>query len=483
MQLRLTSRVRAAGGIGRVLSVVGAGLLLATACGSGGTGGGGVSSTSNQSLAVMSTPGSFSGLTKAAAQGVNSRASWWTYYHGVWAKALPNLKINEISVPDYPTLDTKLLLAENAGNPPDLVSVSDEIPQLVQKGELMNLTPFFKKAGISPSDFLGPMASYARYGGSWYALPAASGPSDGDLLVVPSRLSAAGLNPNNLPTSWEQLWQDTKKVTQFGPDHTLERIGEPVVGNNIYDENLYCGSTVIWNPKSGYQANTPCIKSFFNYEKRLVDFYGGWTAYNKFIAGDPGVYSCSTKSYIATGKELFSIDAYWTGGQMDQCYNLDWKLAPSPTMSGKGVNKGTQLAEWYLAIPKGAKNPQAAFDLWKATFYDNGFLAGPTTNGYVRPNQATAWDNSLIKVQAKIRKQHHFAGNPMASALKVVSTEAASSEVAYPRGTVTPQFTTIMTDTWNNIALNNMSVDEALQKAQQQINTQEHSQPGGVSAK
>ncbi len=465
-----------------LLGLCTAALLVATwAGGQGGVNASLLAYPKDTQLTVMTNPDILEGLTAKSASGSNSIASWYTYYHQIWAKDFPNLKITEIQVPDEPTEITKTLLGENAGDPPDLIGLHETLPEMVQRGALMDLTPFFKKAAINPNDFYGPMANYARYGGQWYAMPGASNPTSGDLLVVPKYLTAAGLNPNKLPTTWAGLLQASEKVTQFGPGHELERIGEPVEATSWNMINQYCDGQVVWNAKTGYQADSPCIKSFFNYEKKLTDFYGGWQSYEKFINGNPGPWSCAKNDYYATGKILLPIDAYWTGGQMDGCYNLTWQLSPGPTATGTlAGDKGMEQVAWMLAIPKGAKHPQAAFDFWLATIYQNGYLDGPTTNGYVRSSEAQKWNQDYIQTEATKRQQAGYAGNPMASALKVVAEETAHSQVSYPRGAFTDQYVTIMTDAWNNIAFGKMSVSQALSNAQKQIDSQEKSTPGGI---
>jgi ABC-type glycerol-3-phosphate transport system substrate-binding protein len=466
----------------RLLALLGSAVLLAAACGSGGGGTANVQASADNNLVAMTNPDIMEGLTPQTSAGSNSIASFYTYYHQIWHQKLPHLKITEVQVPDESTEITKTLLGQNAGDPPDLIGLHDTVPELVQRGALTDLTPYFKKAGITPSDFLPAMASYARYDGKWYALPGASNPTSGDLLVIPKYLSAAGVDPNNLPRTWTQLLRESEKVVQFGPGHTLERIGEPVVGaSDIYMIDEFCGGPSIWNAKTGYQASSSCVENYFKYEKQLVEAYGGWSTYERFITGDPGPWSCSPKDYVATGKELFDLDAYWTGGQIDHRYNLTWKLSDAPSQNGQ-LNKGIELTAWMLAIPKGAKDPQAAFDFWLTTFYNYGYLAGPTTNGYTRGSQVQAWNQQLIKAQGRIRSKNGYAGNPISSALQVVASEASISDTSYPRGTFTAQYTTIMTDAWNNIAYNKMSVGQALSHAQQQINSQEHSMAGGVSA-
>jgi ABC-type glycerol-3-phosphate transport system substrate-binding protein len=445
----------------------------------GGCASSGKASGDSNQMTIMTNANVISGVTPKTSHGVNSISSWYTYYHAVWAKDLPKLKISEVQVPDIPTAVTKTLLAVNAGNPTDLIGVSDALPQLVQRGALTNLDKYYKAAGIKPSDFVPALAQFVRYNGHWYGLPGASNPTAEDLLFIPKMLTEAGLNPNAVPRTFDGLWTATQKVTEFGPNHAIKRIGIPVSGSNADMENLFCGSNATWDPKGGYHADSPCLRKYFEYEKKLIDFYGGLTAYNKFASTDPGPYGCSPKYHMATGQQLFNFSAYWEGGQIDHCYNLDWAMSWAPSQTGD-INHGIRSTAWVMAVPKGAANVQAAFDFWKTTMYDNGALAGPTTNGYTRPTQAQQWDKQLSQAQSKIRAKNGYAGNPMVDALKIVDKESTIAAGSYPRGTFTSQYTTIMTEAWNNIAYNKSSIADALSGAQKQIDSKERATPGGV---
>lgn len=448
---------------------------------------GGAASSSGTQLTIMSNPTTWEGFTKKTSSGSNSIASWYTYYHSIWKKAFPKLTIKEVQVPDDQTEITKAMLQVEAHDPPDLIAFHEQLPELVQRGVLTNLTPYFKRAGISQGDLMAPLARFSRYNGQWYAMPGASSPTVNDIFFIPQYVQAAGISPAAVPHTWAGLWQATQKVTKWGPNHTLARIGEPVIEPT--DEALiasFCGGTdEMWNARTGWHVNAPCVKSFTAYEKKLVDFYGGWKAYEKFIHGDPGPWSCSKSDYMATGKTLFDPTfAYWDGVQFDRCYHQKWSMTWMPTRDGTlSEAKSMQQTQWFVGIPKGAQHPQLAFDFWKKTIYDNGQLTGPTTNGYVRPAQAKSWWSDLVRTEGKTRKQHGSQGNPMAGLVPMELKEAARADWAYPRSTINDQVTTTLNDAWNNIMYKGQSVTTALNAAQKTVAGQEHSSPGGVLTK
>lgn len=421
-------------------------------------------------LTAMTNASIFAGLTSASLKEKSTISSWYRIYHPLWRKRFPKLKIKEVKVADDNAEVTKTLLAVNAGNPPDLIGVHGQLPQLVKRGAVENLDKYYEAAGIKPDYFLKPLADYVRYDGHWYGLPGASNPTTGTILYVPKLVQAAGVDPNRMPKTWDELWTATKKVTKFDAKGNVQRIGLPV-DTGLTWVNLYCGRQVAYDQATNkFHADDPCVKDYFRFNKRLVDFYGGIQKYTKFISGDQTVWNCSPKAYIPTGKVLFSLDAYWSGAQMDTCYDVVWKLAAPPTPHGE-TSEWAALAPvaWVLAIPRGADNPQLAFDFVKYTVWEHGDLLGPTTNGYVRPEQAQAWGDKLIETQAQIRNKNGYEGNPMADAMKLVTKGAELGRAIYPKDAAAPYFSEQMARAWEQVAYNKSTVDDALERAQKLI--------------
>ena len=444
-------------------------------------------------LVIMTNPTTWEGMTAKTSGGSNSIAAWYSYYHAIWAKDFPNVTVQEIQVPDDTTEITKTLLGVESGNPPDLVAMHDQIPELVERGALTNLTPYYKAAGITPSDMLTPLSSFARYGGQWYAMPGASSPTVNSLFYVPKFVQAAGISSNSVPSTWPALMAASKKVVKFGPNHVLERVGEPVVLGSTDNEStgqfytigdLYCGYEAYWNAQTGFHINAPCLLNFARYQQQLVNLYGGWTTYQKFISGDPGPWSCSPNDYSATGKILFEDTfAYWDGVQFDRCFNLQWALGPVPTVNGtNGEAAQMQQDQWFVAIPRGAQYPQLAFDFWLKTVYDNGQLTGPTTNGYVREATAAAWWKDLVNVEAQTRASHHFSGNPIAGFVPLETKEANLANGQFAKSTIDAYVDTQIGDAWNNVMYKHESVTQAFDAAQNLVVQQEHNTQGGVLA-
>jgi ABC-type glycerol-3-phosphate transport system substrate-binding protein len=429
----------------------------------------------DNTLTIWTCCGMWAGFTKANIAGAG--IPYVGYYKDLWNKRFPGLKINEIDLQNYSDMDTKTILAVNAGNAPDLIGTQGDLGLLVARKAVQNLDPFFKQDNLTASMFLPAMADWARIQGHWYAIPATSNPSAGEILYIPAFVKSAGWDPAKIPATWDELWTATQQVTKWDSKGNLMRIGVRVSGDNSDAINLYCGSFAIYDTKTGkFHANSPCIKDYFRYEKRLVDYYGGVTKYTKFISGDAGIWGgYTTKAYVPTGRIVFSMpDAYWSGQQIDNYWNVDWRLAPPPTPHGLlSERKGIRTTAWMVEVPTGAKHTQLAFDFAKYTFVDYGYVQGPTTNGYTVIAQADKWAQVVINTAGQIRASHHFPGNPMAAAAKLVMLDAALGQAYLPTDVAANYYNQQLTRAWQQIEYGQASVDQALDTMQRLVDNQQ----------
>ena len=66
---------------------------------------------------------------------------------------------------------------------------------------------------------MGAMGKWSQIDGHWYGIPMAAG-LGGNLFYLPKLVKAAGLDPNNPPTTWDQLWAATTDRTIDSPSPT-----------------------------------------------------------------------------------------------------------------------------------------------------------------------------------------------------------------------------------------------------------------------
>jgi ABC-type glycerol-3-phosphate transport system substrate-binding protein len=351
-------------------------------------------------------------------------------YARLWARMFPHLKWKETVINDQATLETKLTLAVNAGNPPDMVFIQGGyIGFTILRHLAQPLDKYFAQYHVSDSYFLPSMAHWAHFGGHWWAIPAVSGPLAGQYVYLPKYMTPLGYNNSNLRT-FDDYYQMSKKAVRFDKSGNLTRIGYwPGTTALTFQgwetiARLMCPiGHGLYNAANQPTATDPCNVAFLSYLKKLSDLYGGGAKLGKFLSGDPDIWSGSPKDYMARGKILIapSANAYWSITPFDTFDfgfkgGLTYQLTPlPPTVHGTLAEVANYPAtQQEIVIPTGARHPDAAFAASRMICWDYGYLLGPSTNGSPVAKDQERWLRYMITGEATARKRAGLPDNPAA---------------------------------------------------------------------
>ena len=252
----------------------------------------------NVTLSVYTCCGSLQGFASLDPTNVYSI---YNIYHSLMGKAFPNLKWKETAINDQATLESKLTLAVNSGNPPDLVFIQGGYMGFSVLRKLAQpLDKYFAQYNISASSFLPSMVKWTHFGGHWWGIPAVSGPLAGQLVYLPKYMTPLGFNNSNLRT-FDDLYAMSKKAVQFDASGNLTRIGYWPVGAGAAGVNWQTTARLacpvghgIYDANNQPTATEPCNVGWLTYLKKLSDLYGGFTKLSKFLSGDPQIWNGSS---------------------------------------------------------------------------------------------------------------------------------------------------------------------------------------------
>ncbi len=271
----------------------------------------------------------------------------------------------------------KLLTAIAGGIPPDCCYTNwVGLPTLAFQGVLLPLDDYFAGSDIKGSDFIKAMVDACVWEGKTYGIPGGA-----DFLVIHYNKQVyadVGLDPEQPPVTLADWVAHSEQIYKFDSAGNIERMGMgPTDPGLIYAAFLFDGGF--------YDAN----------EKKITCNQGGavqaleWMVENSqrwpvekvaaFTAGMPG-YS-QPNSGFATGKVTYMYNGYWTAEALDKYSpDLDYGLAFLPTLNGTPEERKNYVIQgWDYSIPKGAKQPDAAWDFLKYGFYDNAAALGVAT--------------------------------------------------------------------------------------------------------
>ncbi|GAA3102374.1 ABC transporter substrate-binding protein [Streptosporangium carneum] len=259
--------------------------------------------------------------------------------------------------------DDQITQAVRGGKAPDVASsfTTDNVAQWCKSGTFQDLTPVIKQDGIDLSVIPEASRAYTEF--------------DGRRCTMPLLADAYGLYYNKAlmkgeqpPKTLSELTELTKKLTVRDADGNIKVAG--FIPSFQYYENVptHFAPTIgaKWYNEDGTSAigSDPAWKGFLRWQKELVDWYG-YDKLNKFRKSLGQEWSADHPFY--KGKVAMVLDGEWRNAMIaNEAEELDYGTAPfpaaddKPDLYGGGFTSGT-----VIGVPKGAKNPQAAWELVK----------------------------------------------------------------------------------------------------------------------
>ncbi|GAB3482473.1 extracellular solute-binding protein [Amycolatopsis cihanbeyliensis] len=283
----------------------------------------------------------------------------------------PNIEINHEGNQD----DDKLAASIRAGNPPD-VAISfytDNLGTWCDNGSFTDLAPYLERDGIDLNIIPEAVRSYTEYQGQRCAMPMLADVYG--FYYNKEMLAEAGISEP--PKNTSELFEYTKKLTEFNPDGSIK------VAGFLPSMPFYANQAQIWAPNFGATwldeqggsnlAGSPEWKEMFRFQQRLVDFYG-YENLERFTAGLGDEFSADHAFH--RGEVAMMIDGeYRTAFLKDQTPELDYGTAPPPVADSKPDRYGGAFTTGtIIAIPRGAENPGAAWELIKQMSLDTDTL-------------------------------------------------------------------------------------------------------------
>jgi len=276
------------------------------------------------------------------------------------------------------TNSAKILTAISGGTPPDIVDLgtSLEVGEWASRGALLPMAPYISSSRLNTGVYVPAALDALTVSGQLYGLPFMD--FDVGLLYNKTLFKEAGLNPNDPPTTTQQLQSDAFKLTKqegngritqlgFLPDFpgqsngqvcTLEDMGWDF-GGQWYNEKTHT-----------ITADAPQNIAALNYE---VSFY------KKYGASNMANFESSAGAYLTANDPFES-------GKLAMVYDGPWALqyieanrpslasqigvAPFPAPAGMSSLRGTTFIDTNpQVIPRGASDPSAAFAFikWETT--------------------------------------------------------------------------------------------------------------------
>ncbi|GII93942.1 extracellular solute-binding protein [Sinosporangium siamense] len=257
--------------------------------------------------------------------------------------------------------DDQIIQAIRGGNPPDIASsfTTDNVAQFCKTGMFQDLMPSIQADKVDLNVLPAVVRSYTEYEGKRCVMPLLA---DAYGLYLNTKL----MDGNPAPKTLTELADLAKKLTKRKPNGDIEVAG--FLPSVQYYENTpsHLGPMVggKWYNADGTSAigSDPAWKQLLKWQKELVDWFGH-DKIEKFRKGLGQEWSDDNPFH--KGKVAMALDGEWRNAMIKNSgIDLDYTTAPLPVADDKpGLYGSGFVAGTIIGIPKGAKHPEAAWQL------------------------------------------------------------------------------------------------------------------------
>ncbi len=337
----------------------------------------------------------------------------------IWGQALgPDSKGTEALVhafaAAYPQYNVRLLSLGTGGMDPQKLMTSivgNVAPDLVfqdrftvgdwaSRGAFLPLDHYLQRDAADPncpkpSDYYAAVWNEGTFGGHVYGIPYGA---DDRILYYnkkifadnADKLRAAGCDPTRPPRTWSEMLAYGKALNEFNSDGTIKRAGFlPNFGNSwLYLYSFQMNGQFLSDDGKTCTLNTEANREALDYMVKGYDLFKlpGETAagYEKARTFQSGFLNNENDPFLV-GKVAMKVDGDWILQDIIKyAPSLDLGNAPAPVPDDRynhtGVFKDeketyiTWTGGFCYSIPKGSRNPDAAWDFIKFALNTKGRL-------------------------------------------------------------------------------------------------------------
>jgi multiple sugar transport system permease protein len=279
----------------------------------------------------------------------------------------PNIKVEATLQPWEQRLE-KLMASISAGTPPDVTMLAQQdMPPFVKAKALLPLAQLMTAAGITLDQYYEAEAKAMQWNGDTWVLPNAVGGAHNIMFYIPKDFQAVGLDPKNPPKTWDELKAAVKKLVTFDGEK-IKRLGCTLYGGADGFRHIMASNDAPMVSDDGRKSlmDNERTVEVMQYMLDVVDLQGG---IEKVAAWQSTTSAFETNPfYSGLQSILFTGDWYYFYIKA-QAPKLEYMSAQTP-VNRNSPWLGSYNYCWGYAIPKGAKDPKAAWQLVKWLSYD-----------------------------------------------------------------------------------------------------------------
>ncbi|MEV6736582.1 ABC transporter substrate-binding protein [Streptomyces sp. NPDC051104] len=327
-------------------------------------------------------------------------------------KAHPNIHVNVVAN----MTDDKINQALRTGGDkaPDVISsfTTNNVGKFCSSGALVDLDPFFKKAGIDPATtFPKAMNEYTQFDGNRCTVPLL-GDAYG-LYYNKTAFKKAGITAP--PKTWSEFETDARKLTvRDGDGYKQLGFMPDYHGWETTTEHYFAQFSPTYFDKDGKSnlAKDPAFTAGLTLQKKLVDELGGYQKLERYRSklGD----EWGPKHPFHTGQVAMQLDGEWRLGMaLDAKPNFEIGVAPLPVPDDQAARYGKGYITGTIAgIAATSTKQNAAWELVKYMTTDTDAVVNFSNAIHNVPSTLTALKSPKLKYDPRFKTFLDIAANP-----------------------------------------------------------------------
>lgn len=252
--------------------------------------------------------------------------------------------------------EKKILTAVLSGDPPDVVSQFVPVVKWASRLALTPLDGFISASHLDTTAFFPALWSEMRWQEHVWALPVNS--TSYALFYNRAHFREAGLDPDDPPATWDELVAAARQLTERGPNGRLVQAGFVPDYGNLPTTQLMAwqqGAEFLSDDGTTVTLTSPEVVRAFEW---IADYYRAYGV-NDLKAFTSGLGSADQHGFLAGRVSMSVLDLSFLDLIERYRPDLDFGVAPIPTFPGRP--SASSAGSWWLAIPRGARHPEAAW--------------------------------------------------------------------------------------------------------------------------
>jgi ABC-type glycerol-3-phosphate transport system substrate-binding protein len=256
--------------------------------------------------------------------------------------------------------EKKILTAILSGDPPDVVNQVTPVPKWAARMALMPLDEYIRRDGFDTTMFFPSLWEEMRWQGRIFAVPVTS--ASYALFHNRRLFREAGLDPEQPPATWEEVWDMNRRLVARDEQGRITRMGFIPNYGNLQTSLLMAwqlGGTFLNDGGTRVSLDNPAMVAGLEW---LVRFYDAYPL--KDVAAFMAGFGFADQHPFIAGKvAMVVLDSSFPDQIKAYRPDLDYGVSVIPTFPGRQT--ASSSGSWWVAIPRGAKNPEAAWEFIK----------------------------------------------------------------------------------------------------------------------